>query len=229
MQVLLVCSTTGELEGLAAWLGAIPPYVNGQQGQFKNITFEFLITGVGMIAPTFYLTQRLSQNKPDLVIHFGIAGAYPLDWPLGKTVMVVSEQLADTGAEDKDGAFLSLEALGLLDPDLPPFKRGLLINDAASEFEFLPKAAGLTVAKVQGYEPHIKVLKETYPDAQVESMEGAAIFYTCLQLEQPFLSIRSISNHVTERNRASWDIPGALQQLHYTLYHMLDSLTSDQP
>lgn len=224
MQVLLVCSTLGELEGLAAWLGAIPPYYSGQKGQFKEVTYEFLITGVGMIPPTFHLSKRLSFSKPDLVIHFGIAGTYHLDWSLGKIVLVTAEQLGDTGAEDKDGSFLSLEALRLLDPNQAPFTNGLLINEAAIEFEFLPKASGLTVAKVQGYPPHIAALRQTFPQADVESMEGAAIFYTCLNFGQAFLSIRSISNHVTERNREAWDIPGALQQLHYTLFHMLDSL-----
>jgi futalosine hydrolase len=44
-------------------------------------------------------------------------------------------------------------------------------------------------------------------------MEGAAVFYVCLNENIPVLQIRSISNYVEDRDTTKWDIPLAIKQL----------------
>ena len=78
--------------------------------------------------------------------------------------------------------------------------------------------------KVHGFEPSIEKFRAVYPDAQVESMEGAAFFYACLQQQIPFLEVRSISNYVEKRDRSKWDISGAVNALNFTLIGMVEAL-----
>jgi futalosine hydrolase len=48
---------------------------------------------------------------------------------------------------------------------------------------------------------------------QIESMEGAAFFYACRQLNVPCLQIRAVSNYVEKRNRDNWHIGLAIKNL----------------
>ena len=48
-------------------------------------------------------------------------------------------------------------------------------------------------------------------------MEGAALHYVCLQMAQPFLQLRAISNYVMPRDRAAWKIGDAVTALNAQL------------
>jgi futalosine hydrolase len=50
-------------------------------------------------------------------------------------------------------------------------------------------------------------------NAQIESMEGAAFFYACRQMEVPCMQIRAVSNYVEKRNRDAWQIGLAIKNL----------------
>ena len=50
-------------------------------------------------------------------------------------------------------------------------------------------------------------------DADFESMEGAAFMYACRVAGVPFAQVRAVSNRVERRNRAGWDLVGAVQRL----------------
>jgi futalosine hydrolase len=67
-------------------------------------------------------------------------------------------------------------------------------------------------------------------NASVESMEGAALHYTCLQEKIPFLQIRSVSNYVGERDKKKWNMKDAIINLNNELVRILEqfSATSDQ-
>ncbi len=58
-------------------------------------------------------------------------------------------------------------------------------------------------------------------DPDVESMEGAAVFYVCMHEKIPFLEIRAISNYVESRDTAKWDIPLAIENLTDELFRFL--------
>ena len=60
--------------------------------------------------------------------------------------------------------------------------------------------------------------------ADIETMEGAAVFYVCLMERIPFCEIRSISNYVEERNVANWNIPLAIENLGKILITFIKSL-----
>ncbi len=212
MSFLIVAATPFEIAPLQQWLSLHP-----------REDVEILVTGVGMLATSFALTKRLSQGpKPTLVLNLGIAGAISREYALGDVVNVLSEQVFDLGVEEADGTFRSMFKLQLVEADEKPFRSGRLWNDAAAQFHFLPHAHAISVNKVHGTASSIANLLDSC-DADIENMEGAAVFYTCLQLEQQFLEIRSISNYVEPRNRDAWNIPLAIQRLNETAIQIVMS------
>ncbi len=58
-------------------------------------------------------------------------------------------------------------------------------------------------------------------NAHLETMEGAAFHYVCLQKEIPFLQIRGISNYVGERDKSKWKMEEAIDNLCNSLEDIL--------
>lgn len=77
------------------------------------------------------------------------------------------------------------------------------------ELGFLPSASGHTLQELSD---HLRS-----PGAEIETMEGAAFFETCLRHGIPFAEIRAVSNRVGERDHALWDISLALRNLETAL------------
>ncbi|RYY32368.1 MAG: futalosine hydrolase, partial [Sphingobacteriaceae bacterium] len=50
-------------------------------------------------------------------------------------------------------------------------------------------------------------------NVQLESMEGAAFFYACRQMDLPCVQIRAVSNYIEKRNRDAWKIGLAVKNL----------------
>ncbi len=173
-----------------------------------------LVTGVGMVATAARVSAALASTRYDAAINIGLCGAFDRALPLTSVVHVTSDMLPELGAEDGDG-FLSLADLGLIDDHAPPFSAGRLVNPhpiALPGLVDLPVVAGVTVNTAHGNDASIAALLDRAP-AQVESMEGAAFFYSCLTAGVPCAQVRAVSNYVERRNRAAWQIPGALDAL----------------
>ena len=223
MQIVLTAATPFEIAPTLQWIEKT--FTRRESGAFElGPTSVFpLITGVGMTATAWALAQFLARNQPDLMLNAGIAGALDRSFQLGDVFNIESERFADLGVEQADGRFTDLFELGLTTPGDAPFTDALLRNPAAGQSAFLPSARGITVNKVHGSQASILAVREKYPDAQVESMEGAAFFYACISAGMPFLEIRSISNYVEPRNRDAWDLPLAINNLNKTLKDLLES------
>lgn len=220
MEVLIASSTTDEIAPAfkacsTEWVGSAPDtFTRGP------LTVRFLITGVGMMRMAYALTRTLRSTSPDLCVNAGIAGAFPGKFDIGDTVHVVKEIAADLGAEDADGTFVTLKEMGL-DEDISATEG--LVNTNAAHFAFLPSATGVTVNKVLGTESSIQSVVTRF-DPDVASMEGAAFFYCCLKEQVSFLSIRSISNIVAERDRSQWRLEHAVEALNGQLMEMFEML-----
>lgn len=219
--ILLVAATEMEIRPLLDWFTG--QWKTAEPGLFERgeTRVECLVTGIGAVATAWRLGLRLSAAPPDLVINAGIAGALDRQLALGQVVNVVSERWGDLGVEQSDGSFSDVFQSGLADPDQLPFQGGVLRHPTATEMRFLPNVHGITVQRVHGYEPHIERFRADFPEAQVESMEGAAVFYACLWAGIPFLQIRSLSNYVEKRDRSRWQIATAVDALNKTLMEMI--------
>lgn len=224
MKILIVSATPFEVQALGANLQAHFTQLGDFHYQGRNTEVHLLITGVGLPLAAFSMGEMLNQNRFDLAIQAGVGGAYDRSLELGDVVEIISDCFADLGVEEKDGRFTSVHEMGLLPRDEHPFREGRLWNMPEVERAFLPKVHGLSVNKVHGYEPSIAAIKQYYPFAQVESMEGAAFFYACLIHSLHFLQIRAISNYVEARNREAWELELALVNLNTTLIELINTL-----
>ena len=181
--------------------------------------FDLLCTGVGMVATSFHLGRVLFSRNYDRVINIGIAGSFEKNIPLGTVVEIVEDQFPEMGAEDGDH-FLSLLDLELIEADDFPYQSGVLSNKQVIWNLTYPKVKSITVNMAHGSEERIAKTEQRFRP-QVESMEGAAFFYSCKSAKIPCIQIRAISNYVERRNRASWDIPLAIQRLNTEIFKLI--------
>jgi len=224
MKLLIVAATPFEIAPLQEYLNKHFIQSEPYRYQKGEVQVAILITGVGLPLTAYALGSVLGTDEWNLAVNAGVAGALNQELKIGEVVQVVSEQFADLGVEEADGSFTSVHQLGLIDNDQPPFKKGKLINQGSEDFQFLKSAKGISVNKVHGEAQSIEKLKAKYPEAEVESMEGAAFFYSCLSHGLPFLEIRSISNYVETRNRDNWNLPLAIEELNKTLIDLIKAL-----
>lgn len=223
MNLLFAAATPFEIQPLMDHLRK--KFVASGHYTFQKGTVEVsvLITGAGLPMMAYGMGKILGRKEVNLAVNAGIAGAFNRELRIGDVVQVASERFADLGVQEADGRFTDVHELGLIEADERPFTGGKLVNEAAGQYEFLPAAHGISVNRVHGYPTDIKALRVKYPDAEVESMEGAAFFYACLMEGIPFVEIRAISNYVEARNREKWDVPLAIERLNGVLVEMLES------
>ena len=222
MKILLVAATQAECEPLLRLFED----TNRPAGlNLNNHETEILITGVGMVATAFALGRHLSLNRYDLVINLGIAGSFDFNLSIGEVVMITKDIFAELGAENGD-EFLSLNELGFGDisqsanpgnAEAEPLQSSRLNLTALEE---LKRVKAITVNKVHGNEFTIAKTLSKY-DAQVESMEGAAFFYACSQMQARCMQIRAISNYVERRNQEKWNIGLAIKNLNAFMVRFL--------
>lgn len=224
MRILLITATEAEIAPLTEYIGR--HWEAGEKAVFSHNshTLELLATGVGMTATAYALTKALAKNSYDLAIQAGIGGSFDTGLQQGDVIMVSSEQYGDMGSEDHDN-FIDVFELGLADKDQFPFTNGKLVmpaNEWTAQIT-LPQVSGLTINRVAGNTRTIEERMNKY-NCQVESMEGAAFHYVCLQEQVPFLQLRAISNYVEPRDRSKWKMKEAVMNLNDWLINFLMGL-----
>ncbi len=198
--ILLVCATEFERSFLTPAAGA-----------------QVLVTGVGLVETTLHLTVFLTGAglRPDLVIDFGVAGAYP-----------------DGGAQLLDVCLARHEFLGDLaicaGDRVEPFADGeVSVVDAVPLDGDLVARAGRLLAERGGLTPRIgnfvtvnctsgsrrrgEVLARRF-DGLCENMEGAAVVRVCRHFQVPVLEVRVVSNLVEDRDRSAWRLEEAARK-----------------
>lgn len=184
--------------------------------------FDILFTGVGMTATAFALGCHFSRTQEQVVryeavLNVGIAGSFDPSLALGSIVQVTNDTFSELGAEDNEH-FLSLPEMGFGE------NRFEAADDKGiPHFNNLPKVRAITVNRVHGNTHSIAHVRELF-NPQVESMEGAAVFFACKQLHVPAMQVRGISNYVEPRNKAAWNIELAIRNLNNWLLDYLTAL-----
>ncbi len=194
-----------------------------------KLEVDFMLTGIGTTSTCYRLTKKLLEasgsGKPyDLVINIGIAGSYsfndtpetPALFPMGSTAIISKEYFGDLGFETLFG-FQTLFQYEILDADVFPFKGGALRrvkldDNIESYLSNYKEGVGVTVQTVTGVpQRKAELMRQFGP--HIESMEGAAVYYVCLQENIPFFELRTVSNEVGEKDRTKWNTPMALESL----------------
>lgn len=208
MNLLIVAATKFEIE----------PFLK------ENSKAGVLITGVGIPVTVFHLTKKLLEKKYDFVLQAGIAGTFSNRFKLAEVVAVNQDTFGDEGIEEK-GVLKTIFEHGFGDKNDFPFNNGWLLNNHSLLQEIdLPSAKGITVNKVTDNEVQNQLKKEKF-SADIETMEGAALHYVCLQQKNYFLQLRSISNDVGERDKSQWKIKEAIQNLNVELLKIVKTLS----
>jgi futalosine hydrolase len=208
MRILIVAATDPEVAQILERLSSTPAgdtcvdtYTHGVHD------IDVLITGVGMVATAAWCSRALTQTSYDLALNLGLCGSFDRFLDPGTVVHVVSDRLAELGAEDDD-RFLTLEELQL--PGESEFVN--LAPPSNPELDQLLAVTGITVNTVHGSERSIADVTERF-NPQVESMEGAAFMSACLIHKVAFAQVRAVSNFVERRNRESWKVADAIRNL----------------
>lgn len=226
MKILLVSATTLEI---APTLHHLENHWNKNsfaEFEYKHTKVYPLVTGIGSMMMAFALSRYKHVHQMDLVLHVGISGSYKKELIPAELVEVVSEQWGDLGAEESDSDFIDAFELGLMEKDRFPYQHGALLKKRNTISTGLKQVSGITVNKSSGTKQSIDRIRKKF-NADVESMEGAGLFYACNVMDLPFISIRSISNYVEPRDKSKWKMEEAIHNLNDTVIHLLNKTITE--
>src|SRR5581483_6954934 len=113
MRILIVAATGGEVAPLVSALArreSPAAWIDCFQGWGRTI--DVVTTGVGMVATAAWTSRALTQSTYDLAFNFGLCGSFGRSTALATVVHIVSDRIAELGAEDGE-TFLALDELKL--------------------------------------------------------------------------------------------------------------------
>jgi futalosine hydrolase len=215
MDVLLVAATNFEIQPTINYLAERDCIIG-------NNHFEVLITGIGSMSTTYWLTKSIAKHQPGLMIQAGIGGSYTADYPPGSMVLIKEEVTGDLGVEENN-EFKDIFDMGL--PQIAdPYTGKFLENKHTQLLQQynLPLVRSVTINEITTRPARIEQLQQKYQPV-VESMEGAAFHYVALVEKIPFIQLRTISNMVGERDKSKWKMKDALHLLNEQLIKMLNT------
>jgi futalosine hydrolase len=232
MRILIVAATEDEVAGVRVFSTSAPAEheramvdppkrlwrEGGQASGRPSNHIDILTTGVGMVATAARTARALALTRYDVAVNFGVCGSFDRALAPGCVVHVVSDRIAELGAENDEG-FMTIDELRL--PAEPAFVNAA--PPASETLRGLPQVSGLTVNTVHGNERSIAAVVRRFAP-QVESMEGAAFMYACLINNVPFAQVRAVSNIVEKRNRQAWNLDEAIANLGRTAVAILEQL-----
>lgn len=220
MYILLAAATKFEIQPAIDFLDNAP---SGAIVHKTRHEIEFLITGIGSVATAWSLMRHIGRRRPDIIIQAGIAGCFSGKRP-GEVMVIREEILADLGVWEEN-RFKTLFDLNLKDKDEFPFSNGLLINpyEKLLALPALEQVRSITVNEITTDKTRIGWYQQNI-DPVVESMEGGGLHYIGLQENIAFLQLRSVSNHIGERDKTKWDIRAAIGRLNDRLIALLQAL-----
>ncbi len=187
------------------------------EGELHGKSIIFTHCGVGKVNAAHSATLMLENYGVDLMILFGIGGAYK-GARVGDIAVAQSEIYAEEGVLTEDG-WKSMEFTGfpLLKNEKEYFNtfpmdsiRSQLAIKAATDIGFnVTYGNFITVSQCSGTLESGELLKNRF-NGICENMEGAAVAHICAMYEIPVIEIRGISNIIENRDPRKWNIPLAV-------------------
>ena len=227
MAVTLLVTATGleaaPLKDVLPWQPL--PFALGELFKLPEQNIYLAHLGVAKVNTAAGLALALYTLKPSRVIQFGIGGAFAkAGLELGQVAVATRETHLDTGVQ-LEHDWQGMEILGF--PLLGSYYNTFPTDDELTQTLMTltgatPRAFG-TSETVTGSWTRASVLYERFGVA-VESMEGAAAAQVCTALGVPFAELRGISNMVGERDKARWDIGGAVKAVNQAALSYLQNV-----
>lgn len=159
-----------------------------------------------------------------MIIQAGVAGCFDKKIKLGAVVVVDREAIADQGVVEEK-KIKTVFDLGLAEKNLSPFTKGWMLNPHKELMEKtgLKKVPGVSVNQVTTGAKNIRMIVDRFSPS-IESMEGAALHFSALQENIPFLQLRAISNYIGERNKKKWEMKLAITHLNKVLQAVVEEM-----
>jgi futalosine hydrolase len=218
VRLLVVTAVAAEQDAVAAGLGVAPGTADPVPGGtlLRLPSCDVLAAGVGPAAAAVGASAMLALARTTapyipygMVVSAGIGGGFQPVAPVGSVIVADAIVAADLGAETPDG-FVPVTGLGFGRVEHRTHRK--LGTAAARELDAV-HAPVLTVSTVTGSAERAAALAARHPGAAAEAMEGFGVAEAAAAHGVPVLEIRTISNPVGPRDRASWRIGGALASL----------------
>lgn len=219
-------------------------------GRIHGKDIVFIISGIGKTNAAHAATVLLEKYSPDMVILFGVGGAYPYTGLKGGDIAVAEKEVyGDEGVIVKNG-FQGTEGIGIpilkkgrkryfnefpLDKTLceKALKSGKQLAITHPPIPPLPRGGKvevkvksgtfITVSTCTGTRERAIELKKRF-NAICENMEGASVAHICTFYGTPMIEIRGISNIVEDRDKGKWDIRLAEENCQKAVKELLKNL-----
>lgn len=217
--IALIVPTSLESRELRCEIEPLPDEKQGDfsKGFLHGNSIIFSHCGVGKVNAAHCTTLVLEKNKIDILILFGIAGAYA-DAEVGDVVVAESENYGEEGVMTHEGwKPMDFTGFPLLKKEIEyfntfPLDRKLcrLALEASKEI-CLNTISGhfITVSQCSGTRISGEILQKRF-NGLCENMEGAAVAHICGMYRIPMVEIRGISNIIEERDLEKWNTPLAI-------------------
>ena len=247
--LLVIGATDVELDGLAAALdgGAATATAWGpaRRGARAGVPVVVQALGLGKANTAAGLAVAIAELRPAAVLQVGIGGAYVGSFlSVGMAMLATEDVQLDLGLRRPEG-WADWGALGFplrpREPDVlvaDAVDRGAqparavavptdpALSDAIAKATGLPRGRFATLDAVT-HDVHLGAAMQEAFDVSVESMEGAAAALTSLALGVPFAELRAVANVVGERDKAHWDLRGAVRVARDAGVRALEALAAD--
>jgi futalosine hydrolase len=161
---------------------------------------QTLCTGIGPVEAALATAHELSRQRPDAVLHVGIAGSHTLEPP----PLVIGTESIYCDVLDLNATLPRVERVI---PDQHLFE---VARRALPDAHVGPIG---TTARVGGA-----------ADCDVEAMEGFAVLRAAQLAGIPALELRAISNAIDQADRALWRFDDAFAALHDAVGRLLPAL-----
>ena len=216
--------------------GEIKPSPAEEEGIFsmgslhgKSIVFSHC--GVGKVNATHSTTLVLENYEIDVLILFGIGGAYH-GAQVGDVVVAKTENYGEEGVMTIDG-WKPMEFTGLsLVKNKREYFNSFPMDEKLSQLAIgaskdigLNATAGnfITVSQCSGTRISGEIMQKRF-NGLCENMEGAAVAHICAKYEIPMVEIRGISNIIEDRDMKTWNISLAVSNCNKAVIELVRRL-----
>jgi len=191
------------------------------RGTLEGRPVGLLHCGVGKTNAAAAGAVLIETLRPEAILNFGVAGAYPESGLAIGDLALASEEIYGDEGVATPGGFLDMEALGFplarnngtryfnrfpVDDRLLTNAHQILDAEVAGSGRQLAVGPFVTVSTCSGTTSLGQALA-IRTGGLCENMEGAALAHICLRTATPFLEVRGISNLTEDRDPSRWDLP----------------------
>ncbi len=235
--IALLCSVNAEADILLPLIDVSRSSAIGSkmivEGTVSDQQVLLCVGGMGKVNAGHAATLLLDRFDPEVIISFGIGGAYPSSGARIGDIALAQEEIAgDEGVLTLDG-FKDTEYIGI--PLLKTASAVIyttypaptaLLKQALHSLVSRPHEGNIHVGKFvtlstcTGTASRARELEERH-HGLCENMEGAAVAQVAMLHNLPWLEVRGISNMVEDRDPKKWDISRATAAVQNAVLTML--------